>query len=85
MNEFGSALLGIALTEDGVCVMLVDCSAGAHDYVGFDQPSLAPGAFSGLFYHRPLDAVIFVLVNNTGFSIRPLYAAVRQTLGDPER
>ena len=84
VNEFGSALLGIALTEDGVCVMLVNCSAGSHDYVGFGQPSLARGAFSGLFYHQPLDAVIFVLVNNTGPSIRPLYAAVRQTLGDPE-
>ena len=50
------------------------------DGVGFGRPSLARRACSGLFYYRPLDAVIHVLVNNTGFSIRPLDAAVRQAL-----
>jgi len=80
VNQFGSSLQGIALTEDGVCVMLVDCSTTAHEYVGFGQPSLALEAFSGLFYDRTIDTLIFVLVNNTGVSIRPLYAAIRETL-----
>ncbi|HYN34702.1 MAG TPA: serine hydrolase domain-containing protein [Ilumatobacteraceae bacterium] len=80
VNEFGSSLRGIALTEDGVCVMLVDCAAGTHEYVGFGQPSLALGAYSGLFYDRTIDALTFVLVNNTGTSIRPLYQSVRAAI-----
>jgi D-alanyl-D-alanine carboxypeptidase len=79
LNDFGSAPKGIALTPEGVCVMLVTCTTGEHEYVGFGQPSFAPGAFSGLFYDKSIDLLTFVLVNNTGTSIRPLYAAVRAT------
>ena len=34
----------------------------------------------GLFYDRTIDALTFVLVNNTGTSIRPLYESVRAAI-----
>jgi CubicO group peptidase (beta-lactamase class C family) len=79
VNDYGSAPIGIALTDDGVCVMLAECDNTAYDYVGFGQPSLAPGTYAGLFYDREIDSVIVVVANGTA-SIRPLYAAVRDTL-----
>jgi D-alanyl-D-alanine carboxypeptidase len=81
INEFGSAPIGIVVTaEKGVCAMLAECDDEDLDYVGFGQPSLASGTYAGLFYDWDIDTVT-VVVTNLSASIRPLYAAVRSTLG----
>jgi D-alanyl-D-alanine carboxypeptidase len=80
INEFGSAPIGIALTAGGVCAMLIVCDGADFEYVGFGQPSVASGTYAGLFYDQEIDTVIVVLTNISE-SIRPLYEAVRNTLG----